>query len=35
MDRVEAAGCPALVLHQNPSRRTEAFRAQRQRPCPN
>ena len=25
MDRVEAAGCPALVLHQVPSRRAEAL----------
>src|SRR5262249_52623993 len=25
MDRVEAAGCPALVLHQDPSRRAEAL----------
>src|SRR6478609_11416320 len=31
---VEAAGCPALVLHPVPSGRAEAFPAQRQRPCP-
>src|SRR3954453_17110311 len=31
---VEAAGCPALVLHPVPSCRAEAFPAQRQRPCP-
>src|SRR5512144_332711 len=31
---VEAAGCPALVLHPIPSCRAEAFRARRQRPCP-
>ncbi len=34
-DRVEAAGCPALVLHQIPSCSAEASRAQRQRPCSN
>src|SRR5262249_62263778 len=33
-DRVEAAGCPALVLHKSPSRRAEAFRAQRQSRVP-
>src|SRR5262249_51579664 len=34
MDRVEAAGGPALVLNKIPSRRAEAFRAQRQRHVP-
>jgi len=31
-DITEAAGCPALVLHQIPSCRAETSRAQRPRP---